>query len=205
MSKSWNGCFGGVKKDIMQSIEKSYIQNKINFVNTKNSFFKKIDLENIYNRRKSSFNDFISKETYSPILSKKVFKSFLDYLEFKKEISVEINEAFLHLENTKRTSTLLDISEGVWNYSKELLNQISREFWFTFRKKMPKPRFNFIEDSVEIRWEVNDFKMVLSSTDYIEDIAVYVKTSAGQYISGTVQKEKVVKWVLFWLEQVLNY
>ena len=70
---------------------------------------------------------------------------------------------------------------------------------------MPKPRFNFIEDSVEIRWEVNDFKMVLSSTDYIEDIAVYVKTSAGQYISGTVQKEKVVKWVLFWLKQVLNY
>ena len=86
-----------------------------------------------------------------------------------------------------------------------VMKEITLNYWEKYRRKIPIPKLNFIEECIEIRWKVNESKLILSITDYIKDIAVYSKTKTGQYINGTIKKDDIVNWVSLWLKKIANY
>ena len=117
-------------------------------------------------------------------------------------LELEINRASLKLKQLRDDFESVDISEGIWNYSKSFIRDISEKFWIKFGKHLPKPKFEFIDESIEIRWVRSNSKLILSITDYFDDIIIYFKTGKGQYISIPVPRREIEDWVFLWLNQI---
>ncbi len=125
--------------------------------------------------------------------------------DITSRIEEEIEIASFYLETHRRENECISISEGIWNYSKGLLRSIftsiSNELFIGFQV----PKFNFIDDSILIRWEKRDSKLVLSLSDHTTAIAVNLKDKKGQYITGYIHKNEIVDWVTFWLKKLNFY
>lgn len=188
----------------MQSFEKPYIQIKKNNEEIKRSFLNPKhlqDLGDIYRKLKPNIRNFLielykQKNIFNEIMNRSLKLSLSNI-----EIELEIDKASSFLENLGNDNRYFDISEEIWNYSKDLLRKISQRFWIKLRKKIPIPKINFIEESIEIRWIKDKFKLILSITDYLNDIIIYVRTRNGQYLSEPVPRDEIINWVLFWLNQ----
>ena len=142
------------------------------------------DLKN-YNKKEKETKKILLKE-----------KEPLGSIEPNPEIELEINEASSHLEEMRKKNGCIDFSEDLWIYSQDLLRNISKRYYNKLGKKLSKPKFNFIDDSVEIRWTKDDFKLILSISDDINDIVIYTRNKSGRYINGTIPKEEIINWVL---------
>ncbi|MBA7679198.1 hypothetical protein ES703_87481 [subsurface metagenome] len=142
-----------------------------------------------------------SKDIYFSLIEHSKLIYSLDRLEFMREIYLEINEALLHLKKLRKTDKYITISRKIRDYSINILKKISDQFWNQFKTKFPIPKFNFIDDSIEIRWEKDKFKLIIRTSDYIDDFSVYQEDKTGQSIHGNVRKERIVDWVIFWLRQ----
>ncbi len=116
----------------------------------------------------------------------------------------EINQATIRLENLKENIECVEISEEIWNYSKKILRNIYNQYLFRYNLKIPTPKIIFVEDSIEIEWESDSFKLILRISDFIQDISIYSRDKKGPPINGNVRKERIIDWVIFWLEQFLN-
>ena len=146
---------------------------------------------------------------------KRVFYKFLQSSSPLRIVkTIELIEPAFNLEIIRASEKLVqlrdefecvDISEEIWNYTKNFIQDISEEFWNKSGRHLPTPKFEFIDESIEIRWIRSDTKLVLSITDYFDDIIVYVKTSKGQYLSQPVPKSEIRDWVFFWLNQIWNH
>lgn len=124
-----------------------------------------------------------------------------EYIEVSIELENEVGEASNHLEKLRNEIDCLDISEEIWSYSKELLQEISYHYWSEYHKMIPIPKIIFIDGSIEIRWETDRFKLIISITDYIDDIVIFLKDKRGSLIRGGVHKERIVDSVIFWIKQ----
>ncbi len=187
-----------------ESPKNYYIQkNLIDIEEIRDTYVKKEESKvDSYQKHTIPSDDFLPQETITLQIEKKLIKAFIEFSESTFEIESKIKEASLHLEKIRKKSKDIDISKKLWNYSQKLLRNISFQYMVNFREKIPEMRFNFMDDIVQIRWESDKLKFILNLTDDIDDIIVYVKTSTGQYLDGTIQKEKIVDWVFFWLKQI---
>lgn len=157
----------------------------------------------------------IKRSILTSIPPKKIFYKFLQSrnpIKIVKTIELiqpvlelEINRASIKFEQLRDEIECVDISEEIWNYTKSFIQNISEKFLNKSGRHMPVPKFEFIDESVEIRWIKGESKLVLSITDYFDDIIVYVKTSEGQYLSQPVPKSEIRDWVFFWLNQIWNF
>lgn len=145
------------------------------------------------------------KEFFKFLQSRKSLKIVKKIELFKPVLELEINKASLKLVQLRDEFGGVDISEEIWNYTKQFIREISEKFWNKFGRQLPKPKFDFIDESTEIRWIRNNSKLVLSITEYFDDIVVYVKIDKGQYFSQPVPKSEIEDWVFFWLNQIWNF
>jgi len=96
-----------------------------------------------------------------------------------------------------------EISESIWNFTKNGLRKIYNH---RFNFEPPFPKIIFIENSIELRWEkTNKYKLVLKISDHIKDIIVYIKEKGLPPLSGSICKDRIIDWVLFWINQFRNY
>lgn len=196
-------------------ITKPYIQNLENLKEIRKKYFKQEKEEDLEERFVNKPSDIfyrallLKKESEQFIKEEKILFTNKEYRLAKSielivpdlKFELEIENASLKLHRLREEYNSVDISEEIWDYTKTLLRKVSKKFREKDNKKIPIPKFNFIEESTEIRWIKDEFKLVLSLTDYIDDIVVYVRTRKGQYFSEPVPKNKIVKWVLFWLDR----
>lgn len=145
------------------------------------------------------------KGLYKFMLSRKSLKIVKTIELIEPVLELEINRASLKLAQLRDELECVDISGEIWNYTKSFIRDISDKFWNKFGRHLPKPKFEFIDESIEIRWIRSNCKFVLSITDYFDDIIVYVKPSKGQYFSQPVSKNEIGDWVFFWLKQIWNF
>lgn len=130
-------------------------------------------------------------------------------LKIKKKIELiepflelEIRRASLKFAQLRQESERIDISEEIWNYTKGFIKDISDKYWNKFGRHLPRLKIEFIDESIEFRWIKNNSRLVLSFTDYFDDIIVYVKISKGQYFSESVSRSEIEDWVFFWLNRI---
>jgi len=186
----------------MQSYEKPYIQIKKNNEEIKRSFLNlKQDVGDVYRKPKPTIRNFLQELSKQKNIFNEIISRYLKSSQSNIKIELEIGKASSFLESLGNDNRYFDISEEIWNYSKDLLKQISQRFWIKFRKEIPIPKIDFIEESIEIRWLKDKFKLILSITDYFNDIVIYVRTRNGQYLSEPVPRDEIFNWVLFWLNQ----
>lgn len=130
------------------------------------------------------------------------YEALAPSVEISRHIKEEINDASLYLENYRRNNECVNISEEIWNYSKNLLKDI----FIHYSKKYPLgfqvPKIVFIDDSILIRWENKNSKLILSLSDHTSAIAVNIKDKNGQYITGYIHKNEIIDWVTFWLRKL---
>ncbi len=125
--------------------------------------------------------------------------------EISRQIEEEINVSSLYLENYRRDNECVNISEDIWNYSKHLLKDIFINFSNENPLGFQVPKFVFIDDSILIRWENKDSKLILSLSDHTSAIAVNLKDKNGQYITGYIHKNEIIDWVTFWLRKLKGF
>lgn len=118
-------------------------------------------------------------------------------------IKDEIDKANNILNSNKNDIEYSEISESIWNFTKNILRKIySHRFNYT----PPFPKIIFIENSIELRWEkIDKYKLVLEISDHIKDGIGYVKEKGMSPISGSIRKDRIIDWVLFWIDQLENY
>ena len=191
---------------MMSKTEKTYIQGSKKIEEIQDAFLlkKERDLKEIFSwkSQKISLDNLISKEE---VLRLEGWIKILEPIELIKsnsELELEIERSSLRLNKMKDVHNCVDISDEVWNFSKHLLQDISKKFLIKSQKEMPIPKIKFIEESIEFRWIKDKFKLILSITDYFDNIIIYVKTRNGQYLSEPVSRDDVINWVLFWLDQL---
>ncbi len=188
----------------MMIINKSYIQDSQRFEEKQDAFLKIEDLKETFGKKTQqiSLNKFIPKMEALPLKRMNKLLESLELIKFNSKLEIEIEKSSLRLDKMKEVYNCVDISEETWNFSKNLLQKISKKFLVKLRKEIPIPKINFIEESIEIRWIKDKFKLILSITDYFSDIIIYVKTRNGQYLSEPVPRDDIFNWVLFWLNQI---
>lgn len=206
MSKSRFRDFGGVIKVIMPRIDKSYIQRPKIIEEIQESFLKKKEeknLKNIFNKKpRISYDSFLLKKGTTHLNKTNRIIKLLGLFEPNPEIEIEIKESSLHLEEIRKQNVCIDISEDLSIYSQNLLRNISKRYRNNYGKTILKPKLNFIDDSIEIRWIKDDFKLILSISDDIDDIVIYTRNKSGRYINGTVPKKEIINWVLEQFQKV---
>ena len=111
----------------------------------------------------------------------------------------------MHLKKYRKNNECVNISEEVWNYSKQLLKDIFINFSVKNPLGFQVPKFVFIDDSILIRWEKKSYKLILSLSDHASAIAVNLKDKNGQYITGYIHKNEIVDWVTFWLRKLKSF
>lgn len=190
MSKTYKFYKQGLNK--IEEIQDAFLQKK-----------KEKDLKQFFGRgpQIKSFDIFNlkSKVLVSEVLIK-IMES-LELLEFNSELESEIERSSLRLDKMKEEFNCVDISEEAWTFSKKLLLKISKKYWIKSQKEIPIPKIDFIDESIEFRWIKDKFKLILSITDYFDDIVIYVKTRNGHFLSEPVPRDNIIDWVLFWLDQ----
>ena len=169
----------------MSKISKGYIQDAQKFEEFKETFLDQKHLENLKEilslgkRHQKTLEEHFS----SSVRSKKEFFKFLQARKFLKIVKkielfepvleLEIDKAALKLAQLRYEFECVDISEEIWNYTKQFIRDISEKFWTKFGRHLPKPKFEFIDESTEIRWIRNNSKLVLSITEYFDDIILF--------------------------------
>jgi len=185
---------------MMSNIDKSYIQCSKYNEEIQDTFLKQEKGKNykaLFSKKPQiSFSNYLIKEETLQSNKWITISKSLELLEPNLETESEIKEASLYLEEMKKENRIIEFSENIWNYSKNLLLDISKRYWNQLGKTLPKPKFNFIDEHVEIRWVLKDFKLILSISDEIDDIVIYSKTKSGRYINGTIPKNEILDWVL---------
>ncbi len=157
-------------------------------------------IKELYSKLKTSINSFFKeKDPYSILMNK-----FLKVNKTTIEIEDEIKNASLHLEKMREEMECFEISEEIWNYSKTILREIYFQHLFRYNIKIPTPKIIIIENSIEIEWVSDNYKLILRLSDYINDISIYLRDKTGPPIYGNVRKDRIINWVVFWLEQFLN-
>ena len=185
---------------MMPRIDKPYIQRPKIIEEIQESFLKQEEEKNLidaYNKKpRISYQSFLSKEETTHLNKTVRIIKLLGLIGPNPEIEIEIEEASLHLEKIRKQNVCIDISEDLLIYSQTLLRNISKRYRFNFGKTLLKPKINFIDDSIEIRWIKENFKLILSISDDIKDIVINTRNKSGRYFNGTVPKKEIVNWVL---------
>lgn len=119
----------------------------------------------------------------------------------KDRLNTVINQADQYFTRIKRNDNF-DIPEETWKRTKGFLLKISKEFWKTHKKPIPPPKISFIEESIELRWERVDIKIILSFTSYFDDNILYIKKHKDQYINKSVPKNEISKHLVYWVNQL---
>jgi len=149
--------------------------------------------------REEDYPEIIFPEWLSRIRNKRISER----KEFMRGIERKIKEASHHLDKLRGREEYYDISEDNWNYSMNTLRKIRGEFWNQFHTKFPIPRFNFIDDSIEIKWEKDKRVLIISTSNDLDGFLVYKENKKGHSKYGNVSEKRIVEWVISWLKKVL--
>lgn len=181
----------------IKELIRNYILIKDDYTGMRSSSFKELEEEYI--------KKILPIKILKPIdrLKAKHFRNFLSD-RFFNEIEVEINQVSKHFDELKENSEDFDISEEIWSYSKKILMNIHNRYLFRYSVKIPTPKIIFIENAIEIEWESDSFKLILRISDFIKDVSVYLRDKTGPPMHSNVRRDRIVDWVVFWLDQFLN-
>ena len=113
---------------------------------------------------------------------------FQDISKINEEINEEINNALKRFERASKYFEEFEISRGIFFFAAMTLRNIPQKIIEDI-VKFPIPRFHITEDSIDLEWKTVNFSLLLSFTEYTEDITVYKKEKDGKIITGIIEKD----------------